>query len=718
MEPEASIQPKTLPGQHAVDQAAKSDNEAASTEEAVPAKAKKSVSDSEYKLNKKLIAAKEKFFGLSRSLFVVDQEYSCLNDELKSLKAGAKVNMKKYIEYNTELALLQAELKYKSENISERSSVVSEVAYVRNKDVEKYRHDLEAALQEYRDARKFAKKFQQDRSQTTDASRIETLNFLAFCKYSQSVQIDEIRKLSSVNRRLPLKKEIAKSRSLYAKQIKKSSKDFIQFYNRKIDDFRRQERILIGRTRDVIERTMGKDASRMYAAGELMDEESSSKQSTMAYTVENRFVQRLVAEHEQASAKRRATLLAEEAAEAAAFASQVVSNQPFSNSASFIDSPSAATAAAEAAAAAAAISAAAGEEEMDKISRKKRRQRSALAAQQAAEAAAALEAEAHSRVSGRRIVDANSLASAAISALQQIGVGGAGPFGDFANGPASGFGRRGGGGGGGGGGKGEAARRALQAQLTGLYGSKKNALAAMRAVLKPVDTKRLFDADAFTAVDLDALPRHALLDLNPSAAASSSNSRGADSGATVSALPSATSTSTTVAAAGINNIETSLFGSVMQKPKSSPTATVRKGKQPQQLQNELPPEESLAQVVLQLCKAEGKFRQLNSIKEALDLHLVKQAHLLMLLSGDIHAELGQRIPPELDRRQSHRVTLEALLDAFQPPAGHNNFNANNLNQQQTEVGADAVGGAISGKYRYRIELSNLTHCPINPEVPY
>ena len=55
------------------------------------------------------------------------------------------------------------------------------------------------------------------------------------------------------------------------------------------------------------------------------------------------------------------------------------------------------------------------------------------------------------------------------------------------------------------------------------------------------------------------------------------------------------------------------------------------------------PAETLAVLATQLCCAEGKFRQLNAIKEGLDIHLVKQAHCLLLLAKDLHYELGDAI---------------------------------------------------------------------------
>lgn len=43
----------------------------------------------------------------------------------------------------------------------------------------------------------------------------------------------------------------------------------------------------------------------------------------------------------------------------------------------------------------------------------------------------------------------------------------------------------------------------------------------------------------------------------------------------------------------------------------------------------------------QLCAAEGKFRQLNAIKEGLDMQLVKQAHFLLLIGRDLHSDIGK-----------------------------------------------------------------------------
>ena len=51
--------------------------------------------------------------------------------------------------------------------------------------------------------------------------------------------------------------------------------------------------------------------------------------------------------------------------------------------------------------------------------------------------------------------------------------------------------------------------------------------------------------------------------------------------------------------------------------------------------------EQLGEMIAKLCAAEGKFRQLNAIKEGLDVQLVKQAHFLLLVARDLQSDIGK-----------------------------------------------------------------------------
>ncbi len=48
-------------------------------------------------------------------------------------------------------------------------------------------------------------------------------------------------------------------------------------------------------------------------------------------------------------------------------------------------------------------------------------------------------------------------------------------------------------------------------------------------------------------------------------------------------------------------------------------------------------------MIAKLCAAEGKFRQLNAIKEGLDVQLVKQAHFLLLVARDLQSDIGKKL---------------------------------------------------------------------------
>ena len=155
--------------------------------------------DSETKmqhLQEKLSAKKQRFYMLSEEIFDVNQECLSKNDELKVLKDKYSKHNKLYVRALTELALKEADLQYKKEHATQKSSVVTDFALESNKDVERLRAELKAALQKYQDSRRNAKVLQEEFGRLADSSRVESLNFLAFCKYPQSVQVNEINKLT------------------------------------------------------------------------------------------------------------------------------------------------------------------------------------------------------------------------------------------------------------------------------------------------------------------------------------------------------------------------------------------------------------------------------------------------------------------------------------------------------------------------------------------
>ena len=90
---------------------------------------------------------------------------------------------KQSVQALAELALKEADLQYKKNTPPLQSSVVREASLWR----ERLHAELKAALQKFRYSRCGVERLQEKFGRFTDSSLVESLNFLAFCKYSQSV---------------------------------------------------------------------------------------------------------------------------------------------------------------------------------------------------------------------------------------------------------------------------------------------------------------------------------------------------------------------------------------------------------------------------------------------------------------------------------------------------------------------------------------------------
>lgn len=203
-------------------------------------------------LQEKLTNKKQRFYTLSEQVFDINQECMSKNDEMKGLKDQCARNNEVYVDAMTELALKEADLQYRKEHSNEKSSNVTNFELESNQDVERYRSELKYALQKYQESRRNAKKLQAEFSRLSDSSRVESLNFLAFCKYSQSVQVNEINKLS-VSNELPSKKEISVCTTEFSKCAERSRSELSNFYKLKIHEFQREERIQLGKTKSIME---------------------------------------------------------------------------------------------------------------------------------------------------------------------------------------------------------------------------------------------------------------------------------------------------------------------------------------------------------------------------------------------------------------------------------------------------------------------------------
>lgn len=250
-------------------------------------------------LQEQLAKRKQRFYTLSEEVFDINQECMSQNDELKEVKEKCAKNNQIYVDAMTELALKDADLQYRKLHSNEKSSAVSSIEFESNQDVERYRSELKHALQKYQESRRNAKKLQAEFSRLSDSSRVESLNFLAFCKYSQSVQMNEINKLS-VSNELPSKKEISVCTTEFTKCAERSRAELANFYKLKIHEFQREERIQLGKTKSAMEANIRNRDGTMGGGGATADLNdrmiTSIDHHLNVNSLENRTAQKLIAE--------------------------------------------------------------------------------------------------------------------------------------------------------------------------------------------------------------------------------------------------------------------------------------------------------------------------------------------------------------------------------------------------------------------------------------
>jgi len=187
---------------------------------------------------------------LSQEYFEVHQDYLTNSSTLKELKLSASKVSKDYVNVVAETALLEADYEYKKELLSTKSDVASNVCNEKYSALQKLRQDLESVLQTYSDTRKNLKKYQSEISSVTDNARIDSLNMVAICRYSQSIISNEVLKMPHH----PLtSKAVSDAKHLYTKHCKRSQAELSKVYLNCLSRYRREEAFLTSRLNGPLE---------------------------------------------------------------------------------------------------------------------------------------------------------------------------------------------------------------------------------------------------------------------------------------------------------------------------------------------------------------------------------------------------------------------------------------------------------------------------------
>lgn len=554
-------------------------------------------------LRHQLTYRKATFQRLSDELFGERQEYASKLEHLRALEKEVDKYMSKYLDSMTQISLSEAELLYRGEDSHKLSEVTADLSVESFEDVESYRAELLENLRTYQDSRKRLKELQSDCNRRTDSAHIESLNFVEFCKYAHSIQSNQLSRLIGTKSEtslqvLPSKQEMRRSKAVFEKRRQQSAEHFSAFYRTTVEGFQRKERILIGKCRADME-----EANAL--TGLFMSRMRSAARDTATGETTSTTMQQQQSPHSRLSDRMPMSPL-----DPRLNANSLENKVANSIIASMISSSSSSTRT---------------ENKHGGSRQQQQQQQSHTNSSVLPRIRAATEVRKADSPEGRSIGTIRPIGRRTESTVT-VGFSADVYRGEQQAGPAGG---------------------ARNRVMVSLEPGQSRATIAMRAA------------------DLALGMANAKAAANDGRSQDRDNSRKDRDRPTV-VVPSLTLTlqqqqrESSAAERALFDAQRYLDcldleglpqGALIEDRSdgNSPESTSRTTRSNAQSRS---PAAVLSNVATQLCHAEGKFRQLNAIKEGLDIHIVKQAHCLLLLAKDLHYELGE-LHHELPRPHAH-----------------------------------------------------------------
>eukprot|EP01035_Chromulina_nebulosa_P029521 gene29521-39126_t len=196
-------------------------------------------------LTEELNGKKAHFQQISKEYFTVQQDYQTKSSYLKELKSDTSRRLKDYVNVVTETALKDADYTYKEYVLQKKTELAAHLLEDKYSTLHNLRKSLESAVHMYSDCRRNLKKYQSKLSAVSDDARIDTLNMVAFCRYSQSIIGAEVQKLP--RRSFLSSKNVSETKQINSSRCSESAKDLTHFYLEHIAKLRRDETLLTNR---------------------------------------------------------------------------------------------------------------------------------------------------------------------------------------------------------------------------------------------------------------------------------------------------------------------------------------------------------------------------------------------------------------------------------------------------------------------------------------
>lgn len=215
---------------------------------------------------------RDEFDLISKEYFRINQDFASRKAHLKALKSQSSELTKSYVEAVALTAKSQSDFEYKRDVLHSKSDFASDLINDSQLSLQQLQEGLENAVRNYMDCRKGLKKYQSIISNVTDEARIEALNMVAYCRYAQSIIVNEVKKLPKDNQLSS--KILNSSHQKYAKVCLHATNDFYRNYLKQISKCRRQESILTNRLNGPLESDDEESLSSSHKAEEHTEPQS------------------------------------------------------------------------------------------------------------------------------------------------------------------------------------------------------------------------------------------------------------------------------------------------------------------------------------------------------------------------------------------------------------------------------------------------------------
>lgn len=268
----------------------------------------RAISPGTMKMTQRFFGARKQSADASLVLLRAQQSFLKKLEDTRALKRAIDSQREAYIESSAIFAHRDAELRYQRELLLQEEQAWSDLLETRQERISDLRKELQTALDSYGEERRKTAALQERISHRTEAQRIAALNAVAFCSYAQALIERELKQSLGATEQATIlgpARQAEKIMTLYTKSLAKSRQMTKTFHEEKIAEFRRQERILLGRGKDATSqlllntsptRTMTANSTKHSSEGDGNGNHSNNNNNTAFHdSLETRIAQKMFA---------------------------------------------------------------------------------------------------------------------------------------------------------------------------------------------------------------------------------------------------------------------------------------------------------------------------------------------------------------------------------------------------------------------------------------